>query len=229
MLLCRGRLRLTGWQASPRFTHALAVHAGPNQLIEVASGAGSGRSRRTHPPAAKKNRRCATRRAVDIRCTTHHSITRQRSRRRSGDRERASARSRGSITDRAGNGRSNRTRTRIARPSERLVELALPSGMWARLARSTRRQGERKTRDIHLDNETTNGLGVHVVAHVLQRTPRHRRTTTSSHASKIRPGPGIPPGYIVPIAKRSPPLQHRASSHAFHHDPSTLRRLASRS
>ena len=75
MLLCRGRLRLTGWQASPRFTHALAVHAGPNQLIEVASGAGSGRSRRTHPPAAKKNRRCATRRAVDIRCTTHHSIT----------------------------------------------------------------------------------------------------------------------------------------------------------
>ena len=75
MLLCRGRLRLTGWQASPRFTHALAVHAGPNQLKEVTSGAGSGRSRRTHPPAAKKNRRCATRRAVDIRCTTHHSIT----------------------------------------------------------------------------------------------------------------------------------------------------------
>ena len=27
------------------------------------------------------------------------------------------------------------------------------------------------------------------------------------------PGPGIPPGYIVPIAKRSPPLQHRASFH----------------
>ena len=75
MLLCRGRLRLTGWQASPRFTHALAVHAGPNQLKEVTSGAGSGRSRRTHPPAAKMNRRCATRRAVDIRCTTHHSIT----------------------------------------------------------------------------------------------------------------------------------------------------------
>ena len=32
--------------------------------------------------------------------------------------------------------------------------------------------------------------------------------------AEIRPGPGIPPGYIVPIAKRSPPHQHRASSHA---------------
>ena len=89
-----------------------------------------------------------------------------------------------------------------------------------------------KKRDTHFDNETTatNGLGVHVVAHVLQRTPRHRRTTTSSHASKIRPGPGIPPGYIVPIAKRSPPLLHRASFHApFHVDPIALWGSASRS
>ena len=84
-------------------------------------------------------------------------------------------------------------------------------------------------RDSHFDNETTNGLGVHVVAHVLQRTPRHRRTPTSTHASKIRPGPGIPPGYIVPIAKRSPPLQHRASFHDFRRDPPALRNLATRS
>ena len=92
-------------------------------------------------------------------------------------------------------------------------------------------RGDRKyrTRDTHFDNETTNGLGVHVVAHVLQRTPRHRRTTTSTHASKIRPGPGIPPGYIVPIAKRSPPLQHRASFHAFRRDPATQWGFTSRS
>ena len=89
--------------------------------------------------------------------------------------------------------------------------------------------GEGDERDIHFDNEATNGLGVHVVAHVLQRTPRHRRTPTSTHASKIRPGPGIPPGYIVPIAKRSPPLQHRASFHDFRRDPPALRNLATRS
>ena len=70
--------------------------------------------------------------------------------------------------------------------------------------RETRKKGDE--RDTHFDNETTDGLGVHVVAHVLQRTPRHLRAPTSTHASKIRPGPGIPPGYIVPIAKRSPPL-----------------------
>ena len=70
--------------------------------------------------------------------------------------------------------------------------------------REARKKGDE--RDTHFDNETTNGLGVHVVAHVLQRTPRHLRTPTSSNASKIRPGPGIPPGYIDPIAKRSPPL-----------------------
>ena len=64
--------------------------------------------------------------------------------------------------------------------------------------RETRKKGDE--RDTHFDNETTDGLGVHVVAHVLQRTPRHLRTPTSSNASKIRPGPGIPPGYIVPIA-----------------------------
>ena len=49
------------------------------------------------------------------------------------------------------------------------------------------------------------------------------------NASKIRPGPGIPPGYIVPIAKRSPPLQHRASFHDFRRDPPALRNLATRS
>ena len=84
-------------------------------------------------------------------------------------------------------------------------------------------------RDNHFDNETTNGLGVHVVAHVLQRTPRHLRTPTSSNASKIRPGPGIPPGYIDPIAKRSPPPLHRASFHALRVDPIALWGSASRS
>ena len=39
---------------------------------------------------------------------------------------------------------------------------------------------ERKARDTHFDYETTKGLGVHVVAHVLQRTPRHRRTPPST-------------------------------------------------
>ena len=42
--------------------------------------------------------------------------------------------------------------------------------------------------------------------------------------------PGIPPGYIVPIAKRSPPLQHRASFHVLRRDPGpALRNLATRS
>ena len=93
--------------------------------------------------------------------------------------------------------------------------------------REARKKGDE--RDTHFDNETTNGLGVHVVAHVLQRTPRHRRTTTSSHASKIRPGPGIPPGYIVPIAKRPPPLLTPGVVHAFHVDPFALRDRATRS
>ena len=93
--------------------------------------------------------------------------------------------------------------------------------------RETRKKGDE--RDTHFDNETTDGLGVHVVAHVLQRTPRHLRTPTSSNASKIRPGPGIPPGYIVPIAKRSPPHRLRASFHAFHVDPIALWGSASRS
>jgi len=73
MLLCRGRLRLTGWQASPRFTHALAAHAGPNQLNVVSSGAGWA-VEPTHL-LQKKNRCCTIRRAVDIRCTTGRSIT----------------------------------------------------------------------------------------------------------------------------------------------------------
>ena len=78
-------------------------------------------------------------------------------------------------------------------------------------AAAAQRAQERTERDTHFDTETTNGLGVHVVAHVLQRTPRHLRTPTSSNASKIRPGPGIPPGYIVPVAKRS--------FHVFRRDP----------
>ena len=39
-----------------------------------------------------------------------------------------------------------------------------------------------------------------------------------------------PPGYIVPVAKRSPPLpQHRASFHAFRRDPATQWGFTSRS
>ena len=109
-----------------------------------------------------------------------------------------------------------------------MSDKAVASGL-DRKTMSTGEPPPSKTRDTHFDNETTNGLGVHVVAHVLQRTPRHLRTPTSSNASKIRPGPGIPPGYIVPIAKRSPPLQHRASSHDFRRDPPALRDLATRS
>ena len=43
-------------------------------------------------------------------------------------------------------------------------------------------------RDIHFDNETTNGLGVHVVARVLQRTPRHLRTSTSTQRIEDKAG-----------------------------------------
>ena len=43
-------------------------------------------------------------------------------------------------------------------------------------------------RDTHFDNETTNGLGVHVVAHVLQRTPRHLRTPTSTQRIEDKAG-----------------------------------------
>ena len=50
--------------------------------------------------------------------------------------------------------------------------------------------GPHKTteRDNHFDNETTNGLGVHVVAHVLQRTPRHLRTPTSTQRIEDKAG-----------------------------------------
>ena len=52
--------------------------------------------------------------------------------------------------------------------------------------RETRKKGDE--RDTHFDNETTNGLGAHVVAHVLQRTPRHLRTSTSTQRIEDKAG-----------------------------------------
>ena len=74
------------------------------------------------------------------------------------------------------------------------------------------------------------GKGTHKYADG-KRTPRGIYAHQHAHyASKIRPGPGIPPGYIVPIAKRSPPHRLRASPfHATTIDPFALRNLASRS
>ena len=77
------------------------------------------------------------------------------------------------------------------------------------------------------DDERAGGASV---ALALRRTPRGIYAHQHAHyASKIRPGPGIPPGYIVPIAKRSPPHRLRASFHAFHVDPIALWGSASRS
>ena len=109
-----------------------------------------------------------------------------------------------------------------------------PTDMWMEMRRDRESNGSVSWRNGNahrtaLRHCRRRGVTRYPPHNVLQRTPRHRRTTTSTHASKIRPGPGIPPGYIVPIAKRSPPLQHRASSHDFRHDPPALRNLATRS
>ena len=67
-------------------------------------------------------------------------------------------------------------------PFPNLVRVGVPlfAGLSATARRTTRATGRPSERDTHFDNETTNGLGVHVVAHVLQRAPRHLRTPTST-------------------------------------------------
>ena len=47
--------------------------------------------------------------------------------------------------------------------------------------------GRHKTpeRDTHFDNETTNGLGVHVVAHVLQATANPAASTHTNEYTRI--------------------------------------------
>ena len=67
-------------------------------------------------------------------------------------------------------------------------------------------------RDIHFDNETTNGLGAHVVAHVLRRTPRQPTGQGGSrrgkcfllcvidyeHTQSTKAGaPGVDPGQLI--------------------------------